>query len=154
MIRVRSIYQIFCFGIFSFSLKHFHSLKPEDWRPQVYSCGISERLDRFQFIGDLHNAADQTRELLGRVGLWESHGKHFINGGVKVGRSPWCNSVSHPFNHTHHIGFQQKDEISNSSAARLVYGHSTDSKGKMEKYYTPELLKKVQEQLYADDYNL
>mmetsp|Transcript_10705 Transcript_10705/g.22700 ORF Transcript_10705/g.22700 Transcript_10705/m.22700 type:complete len:407 (-) Transcript_10705:124-1344(-) len=124
------------------------------WRPQVYSCGISERLDRFQFIGDIHNAADQTRELLGHVGLWESHGKHFINGGVQVGRNPWCNIMSHPHNHTRHVGFQQKDEVSNSSAAKLVYGHSKGSKGKMDTYYTPELLTRVQEELYADDFNL
>ena len=42
------------------------------WRPQIYSCGMSERLDRFDFIADLHNTADQTRELLSHVGIWES----------------------------------------------------------------------------------
>merc|ERR1712127_1001190 len=66
------------------------------WRPQVYSCGMSERLDRFQFIGDISNAAEQTRELLDHVGLWDSHGKHFINGGVHVGRKGMCNIMSHP----------------------------------------------------------
>ncbi|KAL7534159.1 hypothetical protein ACHAXR_005681 [Thalassiosira sp. AJA248-18] len=126
------------------------------WRPQVYSCGLSERLDRFQFIGDLHNAADQTRELLGHVGLWNSHGKHFIHGGSRgiMKQAGMCNLMSHPANHTVHVGFQQKNEVSNASAADTVYGHSKGSNSKMEKYFTPELLKKVREELYADDYKL
>ena len=143
--------------ILPFLLKHqIHSIfqrSKKDWRPQVYSCGISERLDRFQFIGDIHNAADQTRELLNHVGLWDSHGKHFINGGVKD-NGRMCNVMSHPHNHTHHVGFQQKDEVSNSLAAKLTYGHLKGSKGKMEEYYTPELLRRVREELYADDYKL
>lgn len=35
-----------------------------------------------------------------------------------------------------------------------MYAHSKGSKGKMEEFYTPELLEKVQEELYADDYKL
>ena len=126
---------------------------PKDWRPQVYSCGLSERLDRFQFIGDLHSAADHTRELLERVGIWESHGKRFINGGVKMGSNP-CNIASHPSNHTVHVGFQQPEEATNKSAAHVAYNHAKGSKGKMDAYYSPELLEKVQEELYADDYKL
>ena len=124
------------------------------WRPQVYSCGMSERIDRMDFIGDLHTVAEQTRELLSLVGMWESHGKHFIHGGVKVGADPWCNIVSHPYNHTVHVGFQQKDEISNSSAGQTVYQHAKGSASKMNTFYTPELLKKVEEELYPDDYKL
>eukprot|EP01083_Nonionella_stella_P248263 859751_1 len=128
------------------------------WRPQVYSCGLSERLDRFQFIGNLENAADLTRELLGHVGLWESHGKHFISGGKrqdgKIMKNSMCNVMSHPINYTTNVGFQQRDEVSDSSAANTVYGHSKGSKSKMEEYFTPELLKKVQEELYAEDYKL
>ena len=122
----------------------------------MYSCGLSERLDRFQFIGDLEHVADHTRELLSHVGLWESHGKHFINGGVKAGRSTFCTLASHPHNHTIHVGFQQKDEASVSSAAKLEYGHTTGSKEKMNSFYTPgsDLLERVQEKLYADDYKL
>jgi len=128
------------------------------WRPQVYSCGMSERLDRFRFIGDIHHSADQTRELLSHVGLWDSHGKHFINGGLFVDASGSakqdCSWMSHPSSHTNHVGFQQRDEVSNSSAAETTYGHAQGSKGKMEKYYTPELLKRVQEELYPEDYTL
>ena len=126
----------------------------EDFRPQVYSCGLSERIDRFQFLGNIHHAAYQTRELLDHVGLWESHGKHFINGGVNTSPNPWCAIASHPYNHTEHVGFQQKDVVTNSTAAQTAYGHSKGSRSKMEKYYTPELLKRVQEELYPDDYKL
>ena len=126
------------------------------WRPQIYSCGMSERLDRFDFIGDLHNTADQTRELLSHVGIWESYGKHFINGGKKIGSNSWCHIASHPMNHTPvHVGFQQKDTVSptSSAAGETAYGHAKGSKDKMERFYTPELLRKVEE-LYANDYKL
>ena len=122
------------------------------WRPQVYSCGMSERLDRFDFIGTLDEVADQTRELLTHVGMWESHGKKFINGGQQILRSPWCGIGSHPHNHTVNVGFQQKDESSNKTA--LVYEHAKNSKEKLDSFYSPELLKKVQEELFADDYKL
>jgi hypothetical protein len=70
---------------------------------------MSKRIDRFSYIGDIENAADQTRELLSHVGLWDSHGKHFINGGIKIGRSPYCNLASHPSNHTAaHVGFLER----------------------------------------------
>ena len=110
---------------------------------------MSERIDRFKYIGDIEHAADQTRELLSYVGLWDSHGKHFINGGVKIGRSPYCNLASHPFNHTAaNVGFQQSDEPD------TVYSHAKKSKEKMDEFYTPELLRKVNEVLYPDDYKL
>ena len=59
-------------------------------------------------------------------------------------------------NHTPvHVGFQQKDIVSltSSSAGETAYGHAKGSKDKMERFYTPELLKKVQE-LYPNDYKL
>jgi hypothetical protein len=118
------------------------------WRPQVFSCGLSERIDRFQYIGDIEYAADQSKELLSHVDMWESYGKHFINGGVQHGRSPYCNLASHPANHTEHVGFQQKDDVDTN------YAHAKKSKEKMDIYYTPELLRKVNEVLYPHDYKL
>ncbi len=117
---------------------------------------MSERIDRFQFIGDLQYAADHTKELLSHVGLWTSHGKQFINGGVKAGLSKFCTVASHPHSYTTHVGFQQKDEDTNSSAAKLEYGHVSGSKEKMNSFYAPgsDLLERVQEELYADDYKL
>eukprot|EP00804_Cyclotella_cryptica_P008387 CCRYP_003910-RA/>CCRYP_003910-RA protein AED:0.27 eAED:0.27 QI:476/1/1/1/1/1/3/193/521 len=124
------------------------------WRPQIMSCGLYERLDRFKFVGDIHNSPDHTRELLKAVGLWESHGKHFINGGVtRDGKTRLhdCSIKSYPSTHKEHVGFQQKDQVFNFTASNTVYGHATGSKDKMESYYTPDLLKLVREKLYADD---
>eukprot|EP01082_Thalassiosira_pseudonana_P005792 g5369.t1 g5369 contig2:410914-411488(-) len=109
------------------------------WRPQIYSCGLSERLDRFNFIGDIHNTHDQTRELLQKVGLWESHGKYFINGGI---------------DREDNKKLHQKDEVLNVTAANTSYGHSKGSKSKIEEYYTQEMLQLVREKLYPDDHKL
>lgn len=115
------------------------------------SCGLYSHLDRFQFVGDINNASDHTKELLQSAGLWETKGKYFINGGV--GES-MCSLKSHPYNHTMQVGFQQRDEERNVSAANTAYGHSKNSRSKLTEYYTPELLQLVREKLYANDYKL
>jgi hypothetical protein len=115
------------------------------------SCGLYERLDRFKFVGDIHNSPDQTRDLLKAVGLWETHGKHFINGGITTegkARLHDCSIKSYASTHKEHVGFQQREEVSNFTAGNTAYGHSTGSREKMTRFYTPELLK---EKLYADD---
>lgn len=116
------------------------------------SCGLYSHLDRFQFVGDINNAPDHTKELLQSVGLWETHGKYFINGGS--GKKGMCSLKSHPYNHTKHVGFQQRDEERNASAANTAYGHSKNSQSKLAEYYSPELLELVREKLYADDHKL
>jgi hypothetical protein len=91
------------------------------------------------------------------VGLWESHGKHFINGGIDEeggSRLHMCHLKSHPYNHTQHVGFQQEDEERKTTAANTAYGHSTNSQSMLAKYYFPELLKFVRHKLYEDDYKL
>jgi hypothetical protein len=124
----------------------------QDWRPQVMSCGLYERLDRFKFVGDIHNSPDQTRDLLKAVGLWETHGKHFINGGITTegkARLHDCSIKSYASTHKEHVGFQQREEVSNFTAGNTAYGHSTGSREKMKRFYTPELLKLVREKLYV-----
>ena len=121
------------------------------------SCGLYSNLDRFRFVGDISNSPEHTRDLLSKVNLWESHGRHFINGGVeKEGNRKvhMCHLKSHPYNHTEHVGFQQRDEKKNATAANTAYGHSKNSQDKLAKYYTPELMRLVREKLYADDYKL
>lgn len=105
----------------------------------------------------LSNSPDHTRQLLQSVGLWDSHGRHFINGGITREnniRLHDCSIKSYPYMHEEHRGFQQKDNIRNTTAANTAYGHSTGSQGKMEEYYTPELLNLVRTKLYSDDYKL
>lgn len=116
--------------------------------PQVYSCGMSERLDRFNYVGDLQKAANHSKELLGHVGLWDSHGAHFIGGGVNADWHSYCHLASHPANHTGEVGFQQK------GSAGGEYSHSKNSVGKMKEFYTPKLLRKVREEMYPDDQRL
>jgi len=129
------------------------------WRPQVYSCGMSERLDRFQFIGDIENTAEHSRELLQHVGLWEPHGKLFVNDGVKVAShkcsmKPIFSDDLSLNDKPRHLGFQQRDVYRNATAQNTAYGHSRGSKNKMDQYYSPELLKYLREELYATDYKL
>jgi len=105
-------------------------------------------------MGALDNAADHARELWGRVGLRDSHGRHFIHGGVQAGRNPGCNIMSHPVDNACHVGFQQKNEDFKSSVAQLAYEHNQGTKDKMDRYFTLDRLEKVQEELYPDDYKL
>ncbi len=125
----------------------------------MYSCGMSERLDRFQFIGDIERNAEHTRELLQHVGLWESHGEHFVNGGIKVANhkcsmKPILSDDLTLDKMPRHIGFQQNDVYRNVTAHNTAYGHSRGSKTKMDQFYTPELLTYLREELYATDYKL
>lgn len=121
------------------------------FRPQTYSCGLSERLDRFDYIGDLQNIHNQTKELLEAVGLWGSYGSKFINGGRE--ERHMCRIKSHPHDATHHVGFQQRT-ATNETAANTAYGHSKGSNKKMDEYFSPELLKKVREEMYSSDWAL
>lgn len=146
-----------CSDVFP-SFYSFAVISIQDWRPQVFSCGLSERLDRFQFVGDIQNIADQSRELLQSVGLWESHGRHFVNEGTKSGN--WCrikpslhNNVTLMDSSTH-VGFQQLRKTQRKHTKAIVFDHPKGSKSKMDEYYTPELLKKVREELYANDFKL
>lgn len=122
------------------------------FRPQVYSCGMSERLDRFQFIGSIDSIAEQAKELLQHIGLWESYGKHFINEGTSPSNGNVCAIV--PSNSSRHVGFQQPDQMKNISAADTAYGHSKDASKKKDLYLTPEMTEKIQNELYAHDYKL
>ena len=120
------------------------------FRPQTYSCGLSERLDRFDYIGDLQSIHNQTKELLEAVGLWDSYGSKFINGGQKDRHM--CRIKSHPHNSAQHVGFQQRT-ATNKTAANTAYGHSKGSSKKIDEYYSPEMLEKVRK-IYSSDWEL
>ena len=126
------------------------------WRPQVYSCGIkphtthSSFLPLFEFVGSLSQAANHSKALLQKVGLWDDHGAHYISSPKARG----CNALP-PNPHTlfpHQpgvsapLGFQQSSRGKHDS-------HTKGSQNKMDEYYTPELLAVVQ-QLYHQDYEV
>mmetsp|Transcript_17250 Transcript_17250/g.32948 ORF Transcript_17250/g.32948 Transcript_17250/m.32948 type:complete len:274 (+) Transcript_17250:178-999(+) len=143
------------------------------WRPQTFFCGLSEFLPRFSFIGALDHIEHQSRALLQSVGLWESHGKyyHWVDDKKEMKGSGFCEVQPPKLRDGQElIGFQQRirrdDSDSNTNNATMnygkittevsdtIYGHSTNSRSKIDSYYnSPDLLEKVK-LLYEGDYKL
>ena len=163
------------------------------WRPQSFSCGMSEQLSRFDFIGTLDNLEEQSRELLQRVNLWNDYGQHYRNGQSTrtskinpcVSLFPLDDELPHGPDASHHLGFQQsvphhesaittpiettkkeEDLPQNGTRRRTgrsrttqnlswnTIGHATSANDKTHQYYTPELIRQVQDVLYKYDYQL
>eukprot|EP00536_Pseudo-nitzschia_multiseries_P005460 jgi/Psemu1/190557/e_gw1.102.22.1 len=140
------------------------------WRPQSWGCGISEKIDRFDFIGTMNNIANHTKALLEKVNLWESHGKFYRY--TKSERTSETSSCVALFAlqdeldrippHLQHVGFQQQQislnqnhiESNNATGEEQkswdVLGHARHASKKTDKYYTPELLQRVQDLYWAD----
>ncbi|KAL7487135.1 hypothetical protein ACHAW6_012736 [Cyclotella cf. meneghiniana] len=133
------------------------------WRPQTFSCGLSEFLPRFTFVGSLDHIESQSRRILQHVGLWEDYGRWYhwhthkkdAEGG-RCGSSPPSLAVGEPL-----FGFQQTPRESGGRrlndtlrASDTGYGHATDSRSKMNAYYrSADMLDKVK-RLYEQDYKL
>jgi hypothetical protein len=151
------------------------------WRPQTWSCGMSEKIDRFDFIGSLDYTEQHSRALLERVGLWESYGKSYRNGNSNR-TAKWDKCVnlfplqdefeSIPVS-LRHVGFQQRKPIldhNDSSGERNKrklkkganetqpywdsIGHARGASTKMKEYYTPELHRKVEDKLFKAEYQV
>jgi len=112
------------------------------WRPQVWGCGMSEKIDRFDFIGSLDHVEKHSQALLERVGLWESHGKHYRNGKSKrtAGFNPCVQlfPLQDEFESTplssRHVGFQKKKEYNETNNSEPEsYNYRNTKKGKNEK---------------------
>ena len=152
------------------------------WRPQTWSCGMSEKIDRFDFIGSLDRTERHSRALLEKVGLWESHGKHYRNGRSKrtAAKGQSCVALfplrdefeSTPLS-LRHVGFQQRkqhqqqqqhqhildhnDSSGKGNETKLHWdsiGHAKGASTKMKEYYTPELHRKVEDKLLKADYQV
>lgn len=133
------------------------------WRPQTYSCGMSEFLPRFSFVGSLNYMDSQVRTVLDGVGLWEKYGRyyHWHSDKESATSSSRCNLPPPVLKVGDELfGFQQKHQLekndkskNNMKASDTGYGHATDSKTKMSAYYTDEMLEKVK-RLYKEDYKL
>jgi hypothetical protein len=119
------------------------------WRPQAWSCGLSEHIQNFDYIGTLDNAAYHTKALLESVGLWETHGRHYRVS--KPGRKRGNLAMRYPppplLPNETAVGFQQEEN------GMDTFKHHKDSHSKIDDYYTPELMKKVKE-LYWMDFKL
>lgn len=113
------------------------------WRPQAYSCGMVQMLPSLHYVGGLDRVAEHTRSILERVGLWKSHGRHYC-----LSRRTKAYPVQNPppdVSKVNTTGFQQ------SPVSRDH--HSRGAQSKIDKYFTPELLARVQK-LYWMDYAL
>jgi len=152
------------------------------WRPQVYSCGLSEKIDRFDFIGSLDHIDQHSRALLEKVGLWESHGQHYRYGiSNRTAKANPCGKLFPLSDEFQRIplalrqnGFQQRSSELNNTGIDIdidtnksnktkggkeklswdVIGHSRRASGKKQQYYTPEMLQKVRDKLYKEDFQV
>ena len=125
-----------------------HACTYAHWMPQVMTCGLDNLLPHFDFIGSFDHMPENTKMLLEKVGLWDKYGKVYDDGSNAKERVNICAGTApvHDCNYTT-WGFNQHAPMPNG----VVYKHATFSKSKFGKYYTPELLAKVQ-QAYALDY--
>ena len=124
------------------------------WKPQLMMCGLDYFLPKFDFVGNFDFVAEHTKALLEKVGVWDTWGRNFGDGG-KGGEGATAGTIcSMPpppeRNPTNDIGgtygFNQRGP---STTAQYV--HQTDSRTKMDELYTPELIEKVR-QAYALDF--
>ena len=120
------------------------------WRPQAFSCGLSEYINRFSFLGTLDKIEHQSRQLLKAVGLWEIYGKYYhwdINEKDRVGIPP-----PQLISGDKLIGFQQRPRTAENETGKHSH-HSTHSRSKLSEYYTDDLLHVVK-RIYSRDYEL
>ena len=141
------------------TLVHFRKINSLR-RPQSFSCGLSEFLPRFSYIGSLDKIEHQARELLQNVGLWNQYGKYYhrfantndAKQGICSIEPPELKAGDRLF------GFLQlptdMDKTNKRSSAYRHSHHSTGSQSKIDKYYTSELKSLVEESLYPMDVKL
>ena len=144
--------------------RHLRNLQVTDphWRPQSFSCGMSEFLPQFSYIGSLDRIEHQVRQLLQEVGLWDDYGRYYhraantdkLKHGICALPPPEL-SVGNEL-----LGFLQLPREKNETRDNDGGGeyrhshHSTGSQSKLDEYYTPELRSLVEDELYAMDLKL
>jgi hypothetical protein len=121
------------------------------WRPQAWSCGLSEDMAKFDYIGSLDRAAYHSKALLQQTGLWESFGKHYrvTQRGKHKGFHAAVTYPPDPLKPGESaLGFQQ--EAGDDRQAGITTRRSQASWNKLNEYYTPELLEKVKKLYWMD----
>ena len=104
-----------------------HSKTNPHWRSQAAMCGLEHYLPRYTFIGSFDRLAEHSRHILTALGLWDAYGADGWGKGAD-GSGPMFGS--------------------GHSAV-----HSTSSRERVEKYYTPKL-RSVVEAAYSADYSM
>ena len=126
------------------------------WKPQLMMCGLDYFLPKFDFVGNFDYVAEHTKALLEKVGVWDTWGRNFRDarggGGGGANAALICSTPPppperYPTNDTGVYGFNQRGPSMTGQ-----YDHRTESKTKLDKFYsTPELIEKVR-RAYALDF--
>eukprot|EP00934_Nitzschia_sp_Nitz4_P008448 Nitzschia sp. Nitz4//scaffold5_size260463//239997//241394//NITZ4_001030-RA/size260463-processed-gene-0.409-mRNA-1//-1//CDS//3329555484//8438//frame0 len=122
------------------------------WRPQSMTCGLDHFLPHFDFIGNFDNIAEHSKLLLEKVGMWEEYGAVFDDGrNMKHQRKKHHDSVCHvppPVRGPDEVvyGFNQRGPSGTGKNH-----HATNSTKLFDKFYTPQLIRRVHE-AYSLDY--
>lgn len=117
------------------------------WRPQAWSCGLSEDLPNFGYLGTLEKAAQHTRGILESVGMWDSHGKNYRISNETTAYPE--EAVPPPDPDIPAQGFQQRVGMTGQDGMDTIR-HSLGSHKLLKLHYTPELLQKVKEIYWMD----
>jgi len=122
------------------------------WRPQLMMCGLDYLLPKFDFVGNFNFVAEHTKALLEKVGMWETFGQTFDDGGGAGIKEDIC-FISPPKRRSSFYtsgsvvsGFNQQG----LSVSGGRYFHETGSKNKLDQFYTPELIEKVRKAYSLD----
>ena len=134
------------------------------WRPQAWTCGISEELPNIDYISTLDYIAKDTKNILQKVNLWDKYGQHYRTVKKKKGGKNHIASPPPPEplrKGQLASGFQQPmktaTDNNNSNSNNMTQmtlddptKHNHNSKSQMNNYYTPELLDRVRKLYWMD----
>jgi hypothetical protein len=117
------------------------------WKPQLMMCGLDYLLPKFDFVGNFDHIAEQTKVLLEKVGIWDTLGLSFIGKNTDTDETGGYCYAPPPKPHSNETmpGFNQR-----GPSSRV---HVTDSRKKMDEFYTPALIARVR-QAYALDFSV
>lgn len=138
------------------------------WRPQAWTCGISEQLPTIDYISTMEYIARDTKSILQRVHLWDTYGQHYRTvpkrNSVSLSNPPPPDPLPIGASAS---GFQQpktkKDDAitntdttnaNNTTVVTIILDdpnqHNHNSKQQMENYYTPDLVARVEKLYWMD----
>jgi hypothetical protein len=111
-------------GIDGLPNEGLHSRTNPHWRPQILVANLNKYLHLHNFVGNMSFLGNHTYQLLHAKGLWDEYGK-----------DGW--------------GKSRRVRIFDHNTAT----HRTGTKSKIDRFYTPAMLRRVHE-AYAMDYKL
>jgi len=120
------------------------------WNLQSLNCNLGKWRAAYSFVGCFERVSQDSKCLLQSVGYAKdaslgNDGRSCRNCNQTGGWSAWSMVGMHGW------GAQQGGRLFPERPKAVLGGHATSAKTKMDKYYTPELLRKVR-RIYAEDY--